>query len=159
VCTFTNERRPASIAVSKTVGTDPNVCATTTAISTTASTTVYFCITLHNTGQIPLHTHLIEDPTLGLSESVVAELAPNTSRSFTHNDFAELAVLVTEDLVNNATVTSSSAVSDAVSSEAEPVTATSVGTATVDVTDPTNDDPTNEPDLPNKLHLPLIGNE
>jgi uncharacterized repeat protein (TIGR01451 family) len=55
----------ASISLVKTVGTDPGVCAATTAIGVNAGTTVYYCYTVTNTGNITLNLHDLTDDQLG----------------------------------------------------------------------------------------------
>ncbi|MBI4916793.1 MAG: PKD domain-containing protein [Acidobacteria bacterium] len=54
-----------SIALTKTVGTTPAVCAGTSAIDVTSGTTVYYCYTVTNTGTTPLTTHDLTDDVLG----------------------------------------------------------------------------------------------
>jgi hypothetical protein len=66
---------PASIAVVKTVGTDPDTCADTSILRVVPGTTVYYCYTITNTGQVTFTHHLLDDSLLG-SHSFTAELPP-----------------------------------------------------------------------------------
>ncbi len=50
-----NEPQVASISLAKTVGTTAGVCATTSTISVSAGTTVYYCYEVTNTGDVTLH--------------------------------------------------------------------------------------------------------
>lgn len=69
-----------SIVITKTVGTNPGVCATTTEITVTAGTTVYYCYTVQNTGNITLTTHNLTDSALGVILSGFAyTLTPGAS--------------------------------------------------------------------------------
>ncbi|MEZ4642415.1 MAG: hypothetical protein R3E31_06700 [Chloroflexota bacterium] len=54
-----------SIALSKTVGTEAGVCATTDTIEVEAGTVVYYCYTVTNTGNVTLSFHDLEDDVLG----------------------------------------------------------------------------------------------
>lgn len=54
-----------SIVLTKTVGTNPNVCATTSVITVPVGTQVYYCYTVRNTGSITLSTHTLTDTVLG----------------------------------------------------------------------------------------------
>jgi uncharacterized repeat protein (TIGR01451 family) len=69
-----------SIVITKTVGTNPGVCATTTEITVTAGTTVYYCYAVQNTGNITLTTHNLTDSALGVILSGFAyTLTPGAS--------------------------------------------------------------------------------
>lgn len=54
-----------AISLKKTVGLDPNVCATTTAISVSAGTEVTYCYHVTNTGTLSLTRHTLDDSELG----------------------------------------------------------------------------------------------
>jgi uncharacterized repeat protein (TIGR01451 family) len=54
-----------SITLAKTVGTQAGVCATTDAITVPPGTTVYYCYTATNTGNVALNTHDLYDTVLG----------------------------------------------------------------------------------------------
>jgi hypothetical protein len=54
-----------SISLTKTVGTTPAVCASTSSIDVTSGTPVYYCYTVTNTGTTPLTTHDLTDNVLG----------------------------------------------------------------------------------------------
>ncbi len=96
-CTFENKQ--ASIEMTKTVGTDPAVCATTDAITVTAGTEVVYCFTVANTGALTLTSHLLDDPTLGISAVIDYALIPGASVSITST------ASLTQTTVNTATWT------------------------------------------------------
>jgi hypothetical protein len=56
---------PPSIALTKTVGTDPNTCAPTNNISVDAGTDVTYCYSVTNTGGVELTVHELDDSELG----------------------------------------------------------------------------------------------
>ncbi|MEZ4642132.1 MAG: hypothetical protein R3E31_05220 [Chloroflexota bacterium] len=69
-----------SIALSKTVGTEAGVCATTDTIEVEAGTVVYYCYTVTNTGNVTLSFHDLEDDVLGTILTEYAyDLAPGAS--------------------------------------------------------------------------------
>lgn len=71
---------PESITLVKTVGTTPGVCASTTSISVTPGTTVYYCYTLTNNTQSTLSVHDLTDDKLGTILSTVStNVAPGAS--------------------------------------------------------------------------------
>jgi uncharacterized repeat protein (TIGR01451 family) len=73
-----------SLIVTKTVGTNPNTCASTTEIEVVEGTTVYYCYTVQNTGNITLTTHYLTDTVLGAILSGFAyTLTPDASVSIT----------------------------------------------------------------------------
>ena len=62
--TLTVQGTPA-ITVAKTVGTVPGVCAATSNITVPMGTTVYYCYTVTNTGDVTLNSHTLVDDKLG----------------------------------------------------------------------------------------------
>lgn len=54
-----------SISLLKTVGTNPGECATTSALTVPHGTTVYYCYTVTNTGNVTLNLHDLVDDQLG----------------------------------------------------------------------------------------------
>jgi hypothetical protein len=88
-----------SIALTKTVGTDPASCATTTSISADYGSTVYYCYTVVNTGNVTLTHHTVTDSVLGtvLGPGFVYSLAPSASAFIT-----ESYVLMTNTVTNDA---------------------------------------------------------
>jgi hypothetical protein len=54
------------ITLEKTVGTDPNVCATTDEITVEPGTEVTYCFRATNTGDVTLETHTLVDSELGI---------------------------------------------------------------------------------------------
>jgi uncharacterized repeat protein (TIGR01451 family) len=88
------------IELNKTVGLDPNACATTDSISVPVGTEVTYCFEVVNTGEETLVLHDLVDSELGaLLEDFVYDLAPGASVFITET------VAVTEDTVNTATWT------------------------------------------------------
>ena len=70
----------ASIEIVKTVGTDPGVCAATSNITVLAGTTVYYCYTVTNTGDVTLNLHDLSDDMLGtLFTGLAYALTPGSS--------------------------------------------------------------------------------
>jgi hypothetical protein len=70
----------ASIEIVKTVGTDPGVCGVDTSITVLAGTTVYYCYTVTNTGDVTLNLHDLSDDVLGTIFSGLAyALTPGSS--------------------------------------------------------------------------------
>jgi hypothetical protein len=56
---------PPSIAMTKTVGTDPNTCSSTSVIGVNEGDDVYYCYEVRNTGDITLTLHDLDDDQLG----------------------------------------------------------------------------------------------
>ncbi len=70
----------AAIAMTKTVGTEPDVCAATNSIEVGAGTAVYYCYTVTNTGATPLPLHDLVDDQLGVIFNGLAyDLQPGAS--------------------------------------------------------------------------------
>ncbi len=75
-------RNEPAISLLKTVGTDMDACATTTDITVDEGTTVYYCYTVTNTGNVTLSTHALTDDVLGdLFAGVAYDLVPGESAS------------------------------------------------------------------------------
>ena len=69
-----------AISLTKTVGTTPGVCATTSNIEVAAGTTVYYCYTVTNTGDVTLNLHNLVDDQLGtLFTGLFYALTPGSS--------------------------------------------------------------------------------
>jgi hypothetical protein len=70
----------ANIALVKTVGTTPGVCALTTSIDVPAGTQVFYCYTVINTGDVTLNLHNLVDDKLGpIFIALPYALAPGAS--------------------------------------------------------------------------------
>jgi len=92
----------AEITLEKTVGTVPNVCATTTEIAAPYGSSVYYCFTVTNTGTIPLNSHDLVDSHLGtILDDYSFNLAPAASTSVIVSD------VVSGTVTNTATWTAS----------------------------------------------------
>ena len=89
-----------AISLAKTVGTDPNDCAETTAISVTAGTDVTYCYEVTNTGPLTVTRHTLEDSELGtLLNALPYTLSPGAST------FVTETATITQTTVNTATWT------------------------------------------------------
>ena len=89
-----------SLAVTKTVGLDPAVCAATDAIVVEPGTPVTYCYTVRNTGELNLVTHDLVDDRLGsLLNDFPYILAPNATA------FLTSTVVIDSAVVNTATWT------------------------------------------------------
>ena len=85
--TLTVQAFTPSIALAKTVGTDPSTCATTDEITVPANTDVTYCYAVENTGNQTLTRHDLMDSELGaLLNNFTYSLAPGAS-VFTHRDY------------------------------------------------------------------------
>ncbi len=72
-----------SIILTKTVGTEANVCADSASISVLQGEDVYYCYTVENTGDITLTAHTLWDDQLGTIDSFSADLAPGATMQLT----------------------------------------------------------------------------
>jgi hypothetical protein len=88
---------PPSIALSKTVGTDPSACADTDEIGVAEGTTVTYCYEVTNTGLTTLAFHDLDDSELGeILDGLAFNLEPGASAFITATAF------ITEATVNTA---------------------------------------------------------
>jgi hypothetical protein len=93
------------ITVTKTVGTVPGVCATTSEITVLPGTTVYYCYGVRNTGDVSLGIHDLVDSQLGtLLTGIVYTLAPGVSVDTVLGGFT-FAAVIDDDTTNTATWT------------------------------------------------------
>ena len=96
---------PPSIELTKTVGTDAGVCATTDLITVTSGTDVYYCYEVRNTGTYTMSLHDLEDNELGiLLAGFYYDLGPGDSVDTVAAGLTFSATL-TETTVNTATWT------------------------------------------------------
>lgn len=83
----------AEITLSKTVGTDPGVCATTDQIAVPNGTTVYYCFEVTNIGGVSLGLHDLVDSHLGtILDDFAYALAPGASVFLVVPDVADATV-------------------------------------------------------------------
>lgn len=114
-----------SISLVKTVGTTPGVCAPTSNITVAPGTTVYYCYTVTNTGNVTLDLHTLVDDQLGtIFSGFNYSLAPGASVNTVAAGLSIPAVINTPT-TNTATWTASTLTSG--------LTATATATAFVDV--------------------------
>jgi len=116
---------PASLVMTKTVGTDPAVCATTDEIAVVEGTDVYYCYQMENTGDVTLTYHTVTDSELGvlLGPDFVANVGPGSVVYFTETT----SIMMTT--VNTATW-------DVRDDQGGTIIATDSDTATVNVVSP-----------------------
>jgi hypothetical protein len=125
-----------SISLVKTVGTAPATCAATSAITVPAGTTVYYCYTVTNTGDVALTTHDLVDSALGtIFNGLAYNLTPGSSVD-------TVAAGLTISAVMNATTTNVATWTASTPGVAE---ATAEATATVEV------------EAPSVLEIPTLG--
>lgn len=92
--------RAPAITLKKTVGTNPNFCATTTEIEVEAETVVYYCYEVTNTGNIALSRHDVVDSELGtILNAFPYNLVPGASAFITQSE------MIVDTTVNSATWT------------------------------------------------------
>lgn len=115
--TATSAIRLADLTITKTVGTDPDLCASSPAITVTVGTAVYYCLTLANTGNVTLTHHTLQDPSLGISVTFPYTLTPGQILPVTNQVLTAVLglppafgpVQLTETTTNTLTFSSSSA--------------------------------------------------
>ena len=116
----------ASITVAKTVGTVPGVCAATSTIEVLPGTTVYYCYTVTNTGDVTLNFHDLVDDQLGtIFSGLNYALTPGSSIDTVAAGLT-ISAIITEPTLNTATWT-------AYQSPTGGASATATATAFVDV--------------------------
>lgn len=95
--TLTVEDAAPAITLEKTVGTDPLTCSGTANINVVAGTTVYYCYTVTNTGNVALGTHDLTDDQLGaIFTGELYDLAPGASVDSVSLGFVASAVVMTD---------------------------------------------------------------
>ena len=94
-----------AIEMTKTVGTDPAVCAATDEITVPAGTTVYYCFTVTNTGDATLDLHDLADDQLGsIFNAFSYDLEPGDSTDTVALGLS-ISAVITVDTTNTATWT------------------------------------------------------
>ena len=105
-----------SIELTKTVGTQSGVCATTDQITVTAGTTVYYCYTVKNTGNTTLDNNILSDDKLGLTilfDASQLTLAPGEMADTVSLGTSNLQAVIMTDTMNTAAWIASSALGTA----------------------------------------------
>lgn len=93
-----------AVDVEKTVGTDPDDCATSSDIMVEPGTTVYFCYTVMNAGNFTLTLHSLNDTTFGtILDDFPLPLGPGQSISTADIGGLTFSQTVTTTTVNTAT--------------------------------------------------------
>lgn len=94
-----------AIELSLTVGTEAGVCAATDAIEVNSGTTVYYCYTVENSGNVPLTLHDLVDDKLGeIFQGLAYNLLPGESVSSVDAGYTVSAV-ISADTISTATWT------------------------------------------------------
>jgi len=123
------------VKVTKTVGLryGPDGCTTATkGVAVAANTTVYFCVTLQNTGTLPLTKHSLHDPLLNVEYNFEALLAPGTPVLITSEAREELGYSATQTVTNTVFFTSTTA--EGISVSAQDQAAVFIGQPGIDLT-------------------------
>ncbi len=96
---------PPAIELTKTVGTDPGVCAATDSISVAPFTDVYYCYEVRNTGTYTLPLHTLVDSELGtILNGFAYDLGPGASIDTVAAGLT-LSATITQTVVNTASWT------------------------------------------------------
>ncbi len=94
-----------AIEIVKTVGTEDSVCAATSEITVQSGTTVYYCYTVTNTGNVTLNVHDLDDDMLGeIFAGLEYALTPGSSVD-TVTAGLTISATITETTTNMATWT------------------------------------------------------
>ena len=84
----------AGLQVAVTVGQESGVCASTTALTVTISDTVYFCVSLQNTGAVTLTKPTVTVPALGIATTLGDVLPPGGILRLTASRLPQLGPVV-----------------------------------------------------------------
>lgn len=104
----------AAIRVTKTAAINDD-CSGTRAIAVPISTTIRYCVIIQNTGTLPLANHRLVDPLLKIDISFPTNVPINASLRITDGNLRrldssqQLALLITSNVTNTLTVTSTTA--------------------------------------------------
>jgi hypothetical protein len=104
------------ITIAKTVGVDPDTCASTSDLAVFSGTEVYYCLTVENTGDFTFTYHYPSDPALGVEAEFAFSLAPGAVVPVTNEVLTSVLglppvlgpVVITEDLMNTIVFTAES---------------------------------------------------
>jgi hypothetical protein len=149
-----------SLNVLKSAGSDPNACAPVGPVTVPISSSIYYCLTLANTGDVTLTNHLVNDAQLGIVAAPVPYvLAPGSSVAITRSVLPPLGpIVVSRSITNVVTITSTGQVSQ-VGGIVVPTVSVAVqnaGSVVVNTT-PTGLEPGEEPVGDKKVYLPALG--
>jgi hypothetical protein len=149
-----------SISVTKSVGTNPNACATPGPVTVPLSSTLFYCLNVVNTGNVTLTNHLVTDAQLGIiNVPITYTLAPGASVPITRSLIPGLGpILMTRSITNVVAITATALFSEIGGIIIEPelsVAVQSAGTVRV-TTEPTGLPPTEEPLADKRLYLPAL---
>ncbi len=144
---------PASVVMTKTVGTDPTTCATGNDLTMPATGgDVTYCYTVENTGGITLTNHSLVDDQLGtILNNFSFNLAPSESIAITQT------VQITQTVVNSATWTADNGSFTATASDTATVTVP-IANPSIELVKTVGTDPTTCASGDN-ITLPVTGGE
>ncbi len=148
------------VRVVKSAGTDPDTCAPAGPLTAPLNSSIYYCITLFNTGDVTLTNHLVSDPLLGIANAPVsALLPPGSSLAVTRTLVTGLGPIALTGALTNAVAITSTGVVSEVGGVAVPAVAVQLqNAAAVEVKlTPTWLAPVEEPLVDKKLYLPAVG--
>ncbi len=120
------------MTIAKTVNNTRTGCANS-GLAVNAGTTVYYCITIVKSGTLPLVTHRLIDPALGIDVPLDAPITDNQPVVITADQVPALNKTITENFTNTATLTSYTAEGIAVTAQAAAHVV--LGSAAIVVTD------------------------
>jgi hypothetical protein len=148
-----------AVTVTKTAGLDPHVCAPAGPVTVPISSSLYYCVSIANTGNITLTHHLVSDPQLGIAAPLTYTLPPGASVAVTRSLVAGLGpVVVTGSLTNAVAISSTAVLTEFGGLPVEPtvtVSAQTAGAVRV-IAQPTGSDEGPEPAAPPQLYLPTL---
>jgi hypothetical protein len=129
----------AAITVKQTVGEAPGICAATTAIAVQTGRTVYYCITLRNSGTVSLTRHILAAG--NITTTFLYPLNPGAEINLTNNILTELGATnrtflsqqVSTAFTNTITVTSTNTAAGVTASNKAAVRV-AIGTVAIRVT-------------------------
>ena len=127
------------LQLKKTVGTLGNQCGTTRGLAVNQNTTVYYCVTITKSGDLPLVQHRLVDDALGVDITFTDPITNTTPRIYTAERVralqppTELKKIITQNFTNTVTLTSYTA--EGVEVTAQAAAHAIVGRAAISVTD------------------------
>ena len=146
-----------ALSVVKSVGLDPDGCAAPGDLLVGPGATLYYCLTLINTGDVTFTRHTIADPQLGIQDAVIdALLPPSATLPITRAVLPALGPVVIEEAISNTVVVTASSALGGGAAPTVQVSASAAGAVAVTIP-PTALPPEEEPLLGDqRLYLPAI---
>lgn len=120
------------IFITKTVGTDPDSCAPTAALTVNGGATLYYCLTVKNGDHIAINHLQIDDPALEIGNlPLTVTLAPGDVHQFTHQELPPFGSVRARDSSTNTLTVMAETVSLPVTGEVLSVRAVASATVVV----------------------------